>query len=187
LPNPAHNTSDEILMQRSSEGDRSAFETLYERYFPKLVWFAQQYLSDKQKSEDIVQEVFIKVIQQPEKFDTGRKFSTWIYTVTSNACKNILRDEQRRIELIRQNSAGHPAYEYTETAYDKAYYKKKLEALFSTFSEKEKILFRLRFEQDLPVKEIAEIAGIPEGSVKSGIYYLLKKLGQQFKDHQNGK
>jgi RNA polymerase sigma-70 factor (ECF subfamily) len=187
LADKANFTCDEDLMQRSSTGDRLAFEALYDRYFSRLVWFARQYLKDRQKAEDVVQDVFIRIIQKPEAFDPARKFSTWVYTVTANACKNILRDELRRAELLQQQGAGRPVHEEPEPGYDTAFYKKKMAALITTFTEKEKIIFSLRFEQELPVKEIAQIAGIPEGSVKSGIFYLLKKIGQRFKDNQNGK
>ena len=54
--------------------------------------------------------------------------------------------------------------------------------MLTQLNEKEQRIFKLRFEQDLPIKEIAEILSIPEGSVKSGIYYLLKKMSHKLKE-----
>src|SRR4051812_47301468 len=96
---------DEQLMQLICKGGRGAFETLYDRYFNKLVWFAQGFTDDVQQAEDLVQDVFIKVIERPEKFDATKKFSTWIYVVTSNLCKQNIRNRKNRLRIIEQNAA----------------------------------------------------------------------------------
>ena len=163
-----------------SRGDRAAFELLYDRYFSKLTWFAQGFLNDQHKAEDAVQEVFMKIIESPGKFDTDKKFSTWIYTITGNVCKNILRNEQNRARLIKENSSDDLSYQ--QHVSDEAYLKKQIQVALENLSEKEKNIYSLRFEQELPIKDIAEIINIPEGSVKSGIYYLLKKVAPHLKE-----
>lgn len=167
-------SSDEELMKRAMTGDRKAFEQLYDRYFDKLVWFARQYLSDQHSAEDIIQEVFIRIIEQPERYDPSKKFSTWVYTIVANRCKNVLRDTRNRQDLLsRQSFSGlsemHHQYDYRKL-------RDKMKELFGAMNEREKTLFVLRFEHELPLKEIAEITGSPQGTVKSGIHYLLKKL-----------
>ncbi len=163
-------------MSHILKGNKIAFELLYERYFSKMVWYAGRFLSDSQSAEDIVQEVFIKIIRDPEKFDTTKIFSTWIYTVTANLCKNKLRDEKIRNRSVKDHlgSAAEQTVEINHQA-DITYLRQILNEKFDALSDKEKDLFVLRFEQQLSIREIAEILSIPEGSVKSGIYYLLKK------------
>lgn len=179
--NKIHNYSDEELMKMILKGHKLAFELLYERYFDKLVWFANGIIQDKCVAEDVVQEVFIKIIETPERFDLDRKFSTWIYTLTSNLSKNKLRDEQLKqsklnsiIQYNNQASKQHHNLDVRIT-------EMKLEELFQNLSEKEKSLFTLRFEQQLSIKEIASTMQIPEGSVKSGLYYLLQKYDHLLK------
>lgn len=179
--NKIHNHSDEELMKMILKGHKLAFELLYERYFDKLVWFANGILQDKFVAEDVVQEVFIKIIETPERFDLDRKFSTWVYTLTSNLSKNKLRDEQLKqsklnsiIQQTNQSSKQHHNLDVRITEI-------KLEELFQNLSEKEKSLFTLRFEQQLSIKEIAATMQIPEGSVKSGLYYLLQKYDHLLK------
>lgn len=158
------------------KGNKIAFELLYERYFNKMVWYANSFLNDIPSAEDAVQEVFIKIIQAPEKFDINRTFSTWIYHVTANLCKNKLRQEKLRSQTVRDqlNDASTQTVQLNHEA-DMAYLQQILKDKFESLSEKERQIFTLRFEQQLPVKEIAALLEIPEGSVKSGIYYLLKK------------
>jgi len=169
------------------KGNSRAFELLYDRYFKKLVWFGQSFIENKQKTEDAVQEVFIKIIEKPGSFDRSRKFSTWIYTLTANACKNILRNEQNRSELIKENII--PIYSQSaaiDHSIDRQLLKQRIQSGFDMLNEKEKNIFVLRFEQELSLREIAEILEIPEGSVKSGIFYLLKKLAAHLKEFKNG-
>ena len=158
------------------KGNKIAFELLYERYFNKMVWYANSFLDDIPSAEDAVQEVFIKIIQAPEKFDINRTFSTWIYHVTANHCKNRLRQERLRSETVRDqfNDTSLQTVQLNHQA-DMAYLQQILKDKFESLSEKERQIFTLRFEQQLPLKEIATILEIPEGSVKSGLYYLLKK------------
>jgi RNA polymerase sigma-70 factor (ECF subfamily) len=175
-------------MQQAGCGDRRAFEVLYDRYFDRLVWFARGFLNDEQKAEDAVQEVFMKIIKQPEHFDTDKKFSTWVYTITGNSCKNILRNEQNRQRLMNEQIA--PLQDSSTTLVHTVDYqllKQQIRTLLDSLSEKERSIYLLRFEQELSIKEIADTIGIPEGSVKSGIYYLVKKFSNHLKafTHEN--
>lgn len=175
--------SDENLMQCICKGERWAFGCLYDRYFDKLVWFARSFLQDEQKAEDAIQEIFIRIIEHPEKFDATKKFSTWVYTLTGNYCKNILRDEQNRNRIIEQNVL--PQQNKQTQLHEQSDYhllKDRIKKACEQLNEKEKNVFALRFEQDLSIKEIADILDMPEGSVKSSIYYLLKKVSPHLKD-----
>lgn len=161
------------------KGNKLAFELLYERYFDKMVWYAFGFLKDIPKAEDIVQEVFIKIIQSPEKFDVNKKFSTWIYTVTANRCRNQLRDERKQQVPISEALSSDWAVA-PQSQFDANYLRQILDEKFENLSEKEQQIFTLRFSQQLSIREIAAIMNIPEGSVKSGIFYLLKKYTHIF-------
>jgi RNA polymerase sigma-70 factor, ECF subfamily len=174
-------------MQLICKGERMAFEILYDRYFNKLVWFAQRFINDLQQSEDAVQEVFMKIIENPGRFDGQRKFSSWIYTVTGNACRNILRDSGNRSRILEETIALHPSEAIQQHTLDYELLREKIRHAYKELNEKEKNIFVLRFEQELSIKEIAEIMSIPEGSVKSGIYYLLKKFSTHLKAFNHGK
>ncbi len=176
---------DAELMQLLAKGNRIAFEIIYDRYFYKLVGFCKRLLNeDEELAKDIVQEVFIKIIDKPESFSTHKVFSTWIYTLAKYLCFNHIRNEQNRKDLIQQNYQFEEATEiYPNT--DSKLLKLKIAELYRSFNDKEKLIFILRFEQELSIKKIAEIAEIPEGSVKSGIYYLLKKIGLHLKEFKH--
>ncbi|MES2616351.1 MAG: RNA polymerase sigma factor [Bacteroidota bacterium] len=178
---------DEALMPAICKRDTDAFSELYDRYFDKLVWFASRFVEDTHKAEDIVQEVFMKLIEKPEHFNKDMRFSTWVYTVTSNACKNHLRNEQNRNRIMEETiKPGAVQHAHSMLEIDAKILRQRINSAYNSLNEKEKNIFILRFEQELSLKEIAEIIAIPEGSVKSGIYYLLKKFTPYLKDFSYG-
>ncbi|MHB1279461.1 MAG: RNA polymerase sigma factor, partial [Bacteroidia bacterium] len=170
------------LMDLIALGNRKAFEIVYERYFDKLCWYAQGFLKDEAAAEDVVQEVFIKLMDKGQSYESGRRLSTWIYTLTANRCKNVLRDDANRQRLAAENyHQEHVEIPSLFSDLDARLVNRDIQHWLKDKSEKEQNLYRLRFEQDLSVKEIAEAMEIPEGSVKSGLFYLLKKLNNPLK------
>ncbi|MGC4057605.1 MAG: sigma-70 family RNA polymerase sigma factor [Chitinophagaceae bacterium] len=178
--------SDEYLMALATQGRRSAFEVLYDRYFQKLTWYAYGMLRDVQRSEDLVQDVFCVIIDKPESFDPSKTFSTWIYTLVGNRCRNELRNVANRSALMKEQVTGEVS-EQPAVNGDRQRLRQKIDLLLGTLTEKERQIYQLRFEQDLKVREIAAITGIPEGSVKSGIFYLLQKLSHHLKEFSYAK
>lgn len=180
---PQRESTDEQLMQFICRGNALAFEILYDRYFRKLAAYAYSFLGNGQQAEDTVQEVFLKIVENPGQFDLTKRFSTWVYTVTGNACRNVLRNEERRNRILEVNVKPllNQAHEQGHNL-DSGYIRKQVQQVYVGLSEKEKNIFVLRFEQELSIREISEILDIPEGSVKSGLFYLLKKFAGQLKE-----
>lgn len=180
---PQRESADEQLMQLICQGNVLAFEILYDRYFRKLAAYAYSFLGDGQQAEDAVQEVFLKIVENPRQFELSKRFSTWVYTVTGNACKNILRNKDRRNRILEQQVKPglHHTQEQGHTL-DSRYIREQVQLVYAVLTDKEKNIFVLRFEQELSIKEISEILGIPEGSVKSGLFYLLRKFAGQLKE-----
>ena len=173
--------SDEELISLIIKKQVSAFECLYNRYFNKLVWFASGFTSDNSSAKDLVQEVFISLIDAPEKFNAEKKFSTWIYVVTTNKCKQYLRNNTNRKRILKQLGQENEIFTQKENL-DTKQLKEKVTFIHESLSEKEQMIYKLRFEQELSIKEIATILNLPEGSVKSGIFYLLKKYTNHLKE-----
>ncbi len=167
------------------QADSHAFEQLYDRYARKLTGFCNRMVQSKEVAEDLVHEIFIKVIEQPKSFNVQLRFSTWIYTIAHNLCLNNIRNHQNRSKLMNLNYHQEESYS-TQTQIDAGTLKGVINTVFKQLNEKEKTVFILRFEHELSIKEIAEIMSIPEGSVKSCIFYLLKKFDsplQPFKEN----
>src|SRR3954462_4909247 len=103
-------------------GEERAFQELVTRYQTRLLNFIYRTIGDREKAEDLVQEVFIRVYRHIGRFDQSKKFSTWIYTIASNLVKNELRNRSRNplvlFQAIKKNwEADHRPLEWEDTQY----------------------------------------------------------------------
>lgn len=79
------------------QGNEPAFNTLYHRYATRLYGFLIKMLGyDTAKAQDVLQDIFLIIAEHPEKFDIQKKFSTWIFTIAANKCKNEYRNQINR-------------------------------------------------------------------------------------------
>lgn len=173
---------DEELMRLIAKGNKHAFNEIYNRYNKRLLFFMYKLLNyDQQKAQDIMHDIFVQIIEKPHQFDSTKKFSTWLYTLAKNQCYNAVRNTTNRERLKDDAAKQIETVEQPKftTEIDKKIFNKEIEQILYTLSQKEQLLLTLRFQQELPIKEVAQIMDCPEGSVKSGIYYLLKKLAER--------
>ncbi len=177
--------SDEDLMQKLSRGDKRAFNELYTRFSPALMrYFHRMLWRDKEKAEDFVQDFFMKLIRQPESFDTKRKFSAWMYSVAHNMCKNEYRKMEIRKPAEFESVVGLLAVDAEDSAgrrIDRKAFMNSLNTELEKLDEDQRTVFVLRFEENLALKEIADVMNISEGTVKSRLFYTLRKLSDKLK------
>ena len=86
---------DTDLVTAFLKSEERAFDVLVERYQTRLLNFIYRTVGDRERAEDLVQEVFVRVYRHLARFDRSKKFSTWIYTIASNLAKNELRNRSR--------------------------------------------------------------------------------------------
>lgn len=170
--------SDEWVAGRAADGSVAAFNELYERYGQKMFsYFFRMLWSDKELAEDCTQELFLKVIKHGKDFDVNRKFSTWFYSIANNMCKNEYRKAE--VKAKYQPVKTQLSVADTEKNSDLQRFKKALADLLDRMTEEKKQLYVLRFEEQLSVPDISQVMNIPEGTVKSRIFYLLKEMKEQ--------
>ncbi|TNE79205.1 MAG: sigma-70 family RNA polymerase sigma factor [Bacteroidetes bacterium] len=173
---PLAEASDELLMELVVFGKQEALRELYDRYFKLLCRFAHGFVKDEAQAEDAVQEVFITIMRKADSYKPDKKFRTWMLSLCANHCKNLLRNEANRGRIMQEKLTATETSMELNHSLDRAKLKEEIARMLESCSAKENELYHLRFEMDLNVKEIAQILEIPEGSVKSGLFYLIKKL-----------
>src|SRR5687767_1352628 len=112
--------TDSDLVRRHLAGDARAFGALVDRYQTRLLNFVNRNIGDRERAEDLVQDVFIRVFRHLHRFDHDKKFSTWIYTIASNLAKNELRNRSRNplvlFQTIKKNwEADHRPLQFEDT------------------------------------------------------------------------
>jgi RNA polymerase sigma-70 factor (ECF subfamily) len=169
--------SDERLMTRLASGDEAALAPLLERWRRPLHAFLSRRVGDAD-ADDLFQETWLRVVRHRDRFDPQRRFSTWLFQIANNLCRDRgrrreVRDRYRRDR--RAEAAGDPE-RVRPPPLDRALdVRRRVAALPDKLRE----VLVLRYYQDLPEKEIARIAGIPAGTVKSRLHAAVKALREQ--------
>ena len=173
---------DEELLPLIKNGGHAVFDELYSRYGQKMFsYFFRMLWKNKELAEDFTQDLFIKLINNADAYMEGRNFSTWLYSIANNMCKNEYRKQEMR------KAQGH--FFKAETLADVVNpdmrrFKEAVHNCTNELPEEKKALYILRFQENLSVPDISKIMNIPEGTIKSRIFYLLKEMKEKLKEFE---
>lgn len=182
--------SDEALMVRYQRGDREAFAVLVQRHNRPIYNFVLRQLRTRALCEDVTQEVFMRLVQNAADFKHEARFSTWLYAIARNLCIDQLRRLQHRRHpsldqplgvddesrtLADMVAAEHPSASAERSAAASQVQASILSAVEALPADQREV-FLLREIADLPFKDIADITGVSENTVKSRMRYALDRL-----------
>ncbi len=192
-----HDPTDEALMIRFQRGDRAAFALLVRRHQGPLYNFALRHLRAPQLAEDVVQDAFVRVVQNAGEFKHEARFTTWVYTITRNLYIDQLRKRAlRKHPSLDQEKPGEEGDGPTlgeQTADTRASVerdatgselKERIAKAVEELPEEQREVFLMREVANLPFKEIAEVTGVPENTVKSRMRYALERLQQALSEYE---
>jgi RNA polymerase sigma-70 factor, ECF subfamily len=169
---------DTALVNAYLAGETRSFDVLVERYQARLLNFVYRIVGDRERAEDLVQEVFVRVYRHLGRFDRSKKFSTWIYTIASNLAKNELRnrsrnplvlftsmtngweDEERPLEF--EDPTSRP-----DDMFRKRHVREMVDSSVAQLPSHHREVFVLREIEGRSYEEIAEITHCNLGTVKS--------------------
>jgi RNA polymerase sigma-70 factor, ECF subfamily len=169
-------------MEKVSEGSELALETIYDRYSqPLLRYFYRMLWQDRNIAQDFLHDLFIKILEKHSLFKTDQRFSTWVYSIAHNMCKN-----EYRKQAFRKSTNGHFSTTEPSSAsvsitdrLDHQSFQKILEKTLLEEEEDIRTMFTLRYELDMDILEISKILQCQEGTIKSRLFYLKKRLATQ--------
>ncbi len=178
--------SDEQLMTYLGSGDKLAFDELYLRYakimcayFKRLLW------NDQEKAEDFVHDLFAKIIQKTESFDTSRSFKTWFFSVANNMCKNEYKKQEIRKGMRNGLDENLPIKDHSTDVLGEVQdriFGNAFDHHIEQLEQKHREVFKLRHLEGLSIKEIAEVLSTNEGTIKSRLFYATKYLAERLKE-----
>jgi len=183
------------LLRRLRDRDERAFRELVDDHRDRVFNITYRMLGNRHEAEDVAQEVFITVFKTIETFREESKFSTWLYRVTVNHCKNRIKYLARRHDRDRdeldetsqqQNGAvtGAPARaKHPDKALESAQMEKLLQEAIASLDDDQRAVVILRDVEDLSIEEICEITGLPDGTVKSRLHRARLVLRKKMQRH----
>ena len=190
---PLRQLSDEELMARaaagkaplaSPEGDR-AFEELYHRYARRLKgFFFLQLGGDEELAADATHDVFLRAYEARSRYEEGRSVSTWLFTIAYNLCRNHYRSNAYEAQLLATLDAEPISEQQIEVQLDEATLDKALAQVLAELPAPLHQLFSLHYQEELTIPQVAEIVGIPEGTVKSRLHKTMNIIRKKLKKYE---
>lgn len=183
--------SDKELLYGLVNGDLEAFDVIVDRYKNRLLNFVFRFVKDQDVAEDIVQETFLRVFRKRRDYKAIANFSTWIFTIAGNLAKSELRRRKRWkfLSIDAQNDDEEKLFELPDTGMkpDRAtavkMINKNVQESIDSLQNKYKEALILRDIQGMSYNQIAEIIGVPVGTVKSRVNRARLKLQKKLKGH----
>jgi len=176
--------SDEDLMHLIARNSAAGMKELYRRYNKKIYVYLYRMLgNDEDKTQDFLQEVFLRIVDKAGSFNSDQKFRNWVFSMASNLCKN----EYRRLQ-VRNQTSNDPAIEEQPGDFhdpdDQIDHRDLQSAVYKELlkiEDEQRETFLLRFQQHYSIKEISEIQQCPDGTIKSRLHNTTRKLALKLK------
>ncbi len=180
---------DTRLAKLARKGDQRAFAEIVELYKDKLYHLGYRMTSNRQEAEDVVQDTFLRVFHNLDRYDENQKFSTWIYRIATNLCIDRLR-KRKNVYSLDAESSDHegldgysmlPSDDRTpESELMLSETQRVIHEAMETLPPKYKSVMVLRYLQDLSLQEISDVLNMPVTTVKTRVHrgreFMRKKL-----------
>lgn len=185
-----------LLIRKLRERDEKAFREIVETYGDRVYNLTYRMLGNREEAEDVSQEVFITIFKSIDSFRGDSKFSTWLYRIAVNHCKNRIKYLARRHdrdqseydeEALREQAAGAATAPSPSPRPDKQLEGVELEQIMqrciAQLEEEHRLVIVLRDVEDLSYEEICAITNLPTGTVKSRLHRARLALKKMMLEH----
>jgi RNA polymerase sigma-70 factor (ECF subfamily) len=164
-----------------------AYTELIKRYQERIYWHVRRMVIHHEDANDILQNAFIKVWRKLDDFREEAHFYTWLYRIATNETLTYLDQQKRRSALsMSENEEAENIYAQklkAEPHFDGHKIEWKLQQAIHSLPEKQKLVFNLRYYDEMPYEKMSEILGTSEGALKASYHHAAKKIEAFLKDH----
>ena len=182
---PLRQQTDEQLMARAAAGSDTAFEELYRRYARRLKgFFFLQLGGDEELAADAMHDVFLRAYEARSRYQEGHRVDTWLFTIAYNICRNHYRSNAYEAQLLATLDAEPVSNQQIEVELDEATLDQALEQVLADLPSPLHQIFSLHYQEELTIPQIAEIVGIPEGTVKSRLHKTMNIIRKKLKKYE---
>ncbi len=185
MPTTLEQISDEkILSLLQNEGKtEEGFRLLMSKYQEKLYWQVRRLVTHHEDANDVIQNAFIKIYRNIQKFENKSKLYTWLYRIATNEALTYLKKQKRNSSssidddaLALENNLKADSY------FDGDALAIRLQKAIATLPEKQRIVFNMRYYDEMSYKDISEVLETSEGALKASYHHAVKKIELYFKE-----
>jgi RNA polymerase sigma-70 factor (ECF subfamily) len=170
--------ADGWLIVRIRDGNLECLGELYERYKTSVYRTALAITRDERAAEDILQEAFLRVYTYADRIDESVSLGPWLYRVTVNLAYSWTSRVKRWLCTIQDtlDRLASPAQWHPEALAEEQEWREVLQQAIDALPPRHRVVIILHYLEDLSLREIAYVVGVPEGTVKSRLYYARERL-----------
>lgn len=180
--------TDGELIEASKSGNVSAFQELMYRYDRDVLTIASRFTTNADDAKDIYQETFIRVFKGLPAFRSDSKFSTWIFRIATNVCLTFHQKKKRSASVSLNDvdddgSIPVTAGEFqSDTLVRQNELSARIDRALGELSPQQRLVFSMRHFQEYKIREIAEMIGCAEGTVKNYLFEAIRKMRASLHD-----
>jgi len=173
------------IIEKAKKGDQNAFQQIVDKYKTQVASIAYKMVGDYEDAKDISQIVFVKTYQNLVNFDTSKKLSTWLYRITINASIDFIRKHKKHKHELLDNIFGElrEKKQDVEKIYQRNLIKWAIKDSMEALNPRQKAVFVLRDLEGLDIKEVAQITGMPQATVRWYLHRARSKLRSELTKH----
>ena len=168
----------ELLIQfRDPETKEKAFTAIIKKYQEKLYWHIRRMVVEHEDANDVLQNVFIRVWNGLENFREDSQLYTWLYRIATNECLSFLDQQKRKSTLsLNEMEGGLSNKIVADKHFDPNKLEWKLQVAIQQLPEKQRIVFNLRYYDEMPYEEMSRVLETSEGALKASYHHAVKKI-----------
>jgi len=182
----AEEYSDKELLEkfRNPDTQHYAFNLLVKQYSKRIYWHVRKIVIDHDDANDVVQNTFVKIWKNLGEFREDSQLFTWIYRIATNEALSFLKQKKTKFMI----PFGDVEYELSnnltaDTHFNGNHIQLKLQRAVLTLPEKQRLVFNMKYYDDLKYEEIAEILNLTVGGLKASYHHAVKKIEKYLLEH----
>jgi RNA polymerase sigma-70 factor (ECF subfamily) len=179
-------TSDAELLKefRDPASKEKAFTAMIKKYQEKLYWHVRRMVIEHEDANDVLQNVFIRVWNGLENFREESQLYTWLYRIATNECLTYIEQQKKRSSVsLSDVESGLSNKIKADSHFDAKRLEWKLQLAIQQLPEKQRIVFNLRYYDEMPYEEMSRVLETSEGALKASYHHAVKKIEDYFKNH----
>jgi len=175
----------ELLVEfRNPVTKEKAFTSIIKKYQEKLYWHLRRMVVDHDDANDVLQNVMIRVWNGLENFREDSQLYTWLYRVATNECLTFLEQQKKRASVsLSDVESGLQNKIKADQNFDGNKLEWKLQLGIQQLPEKQRIVFQLRYYDEMPYEEMSRVLETSEGALKASYHHAVKKIEDYIKNH----
>jgi RNA polymerase sigma factor (sigma-70 family) len=168
----------ELLQEfRNPPTKEKAFTAIIKKYQEKLYWHIRRMVVEHEDANDVLQNVFIRVWNGLENFREDSQLYTWLYRIGTNECLTFLEQKKRKSAVSLSDVEGHLSNSIkADKHFDPNKLEWKLQLAMQQLPDKQRIVFNLRYYDEMPYEEMSKVLETSEGALKASYHHAVKKM-----------